>query len=71
MNLQPILPNRYNPVRVPCMVCGTLKLTDFMVADLDGEPFKAFVCNTCVEVYKEGNGSGGINHQRNTAIVAG
>jgi hypothetical protein len=53
------------------MVCGTLKLTDFMVADLDGEPFKAFVCNNCVEVYKEGNGSGGINHQRNTAIVAG
>lgn len=32
---------------VDCHGCGKIKRTDHVVADLDGEPFKAYYCEQC------------------------
>lgn len=43
MNMQPIYPQ--NPVfYVRCAHCAALKSSQELVADLDGEPFKAYYC---------------------------
>lgn len=47
MNLRQVLPNRWNPVRLRCLLCGILKDSEQMMADLDGEPFKTFYCHSC------------------------
>ena len=54
MNLKHITPNRWNPIKVPCLGCGSIRDTNFMMADLDGEPFKAFYCYTCIGEKNEG-----------------
>lgn len=51
MNLLPISGNAsHAPLRLPaaCTQCGGDVSTDTGYADLDGEPFKAYVCAACV-----------------------
>jgi len=45
MNLQPINPPLHPGQVIQCCVCFMLKAD--VVADLDGEPFKAFYCTAC------------------------
>ena len=49
MNLQPVYPNRAQPVYVLCCACEKMAKDTASFADLDGEPFKAFYCEACAE----------------------
>ena len=48
MRLVPVPANESNPtIKVLCKGCGRWVLAQEAVADLDGEPFKAYYCAPC------------------------
>lgn len=49
MNLQRLKRYSTPPWRVLCIRCEEWESEDKCYADLDGEPFKAFYCETCYD----------------------
>lgn len=48
MRLVPVDPNRWYPTSITCIHCGVRRDSSVMVADLDGEPFRAYYCPDCI-----------------------
>jgi len=55
----------HSTISARCLGCGKVAPVNTMVADLDGEPFKAYYCPDCVATDTQGNlihaGPGSIN----------
>jgi formate dehydrogenase maturation protein FdhE len=53
MRLVPVTKNMWNGVKLICVSCLQINDSEYMWADLDGEPFKAYYCNPCADALKE------------------
>lgn len=54
MNLQPINPRpSLFSFRLQCIACGCWADAATVHADLDGEPFKAYYCQSCTNKTKD------------------